>query len=204
MKASHSDAVQARYAGLRFAVVHGATLDDGFVQRVASLDFSDRIMGRETQAEQAISAFDTFFKAEGYKCPLPGQFASTRKKGIPPAPPLVRALLYSEMTTGVLMGVQDGAKVDGELILDLAQAGETFPGMRGEVTCRAGELVVRDGSAIVASLFQGPDSRTQVDAATTAPIFSVFGAPDLDDDLFAAAVNTVRSLFPAGSEVSDS
>ncbi|MEU8185060.1 hypothetical protein AB0B85_01615 [Micromonospora sp. NPDC049044] len=148
---------------------------------------------------QDIATTDAFFRVEGFRCPLPGQFDSARKKGLPPVPPLVRTLLYAELTTGVLLGVQDGARIDGDLIFDLAQQDESFPGMRGTVVCRAGEPVVRDATAIVASLFQGPDRRTQIEPGTTRPIFYAFGVPGLSEGRFDSAIAAVRALFPAGS-----
>jgi DNA/RNA-binding domain of Phe-tRNA-synthetase-like protein len=202
MTAERSAALRQQFPDLQFGVLTDVVLDDGFAGRAAALEVADVITAERPRIEEAIAAFDAFFTSAGRRCPLPGQFASAVKKGLPPVPPLVRGLLYAEMTTGVLMGVQDGARVDGDLVLDLAADGETFPGMRGEVTCRAGEPVVRDATGIVASLFQGPDQRTRIEPDTRHPIFYVFGAPGLAAERFDGAVATVRALFPAGSVLS--
>lgn len=201
MKVERSAALRERFPGLQFAVVHDVVLDERFAERAGALSVAAAIEAGRDRIESDIAATDGFFRAQGFRCPLPGQFASTRKKGLPPVPPLVRALLYAEMTTGVLLGVQDGARVDGGLVFDLAEQGESFPGMRDTVVCRAGEPVVRDATGIVASLFQGPDQRTRVEPGTTLPIFFAFGVPGLGEGRFDAAIAAVRALFPAGSAV---
>ncbi|MET8122536.1 hypothetical protein [Micromonospora sp. NPDC005189] len=201
MKAERSAALRERFPGLLFAVVNNIVLDDRFAERADALSVAATLEAEHERIAQDIATTEAFFRAGGFRCPLPGQFASTRKKGLPPVPPLVRTLLHAEMTTGVLLGVQDGARVDGDLTFDLAQQGESFPGMRDTVVCRADEPVVRDATGIVASLFQGPDRRTRIEPGTTRPIFYAFGVPGLSEGRFGAAVAAVRALFPAGSAV---
>jgi hypothetical protein len=201
MKAERSAALRDRFPGLAFAAINEVVIDEGFLDRAGALDVAGPLERDREAIERAVTATDAFFRAEGFRCPLPGQLAATRGKGLPPAPPLVRALLYAEMSTGVLLGVQDGERMQGDLLLDLAQDGETFPGMRGTVVCRSGEPVVRDADGIIASVFQGPDQRTRIEPGTTAPIFYAFGVPGLDPERLDAALAAVRALFPFGSAV---
>jgi hypothetical protein len=203
MKATLSEEVSILYPGMRFAIVQGDVGSPEFEQKTEALsrDFRPVLMEREVEIRESIKYFDDFFKSEGHSGPLLGQFSSAKKKGLPPVPPLVKALLYSEMTTGVLMGIQDGDKVEGELLLDLAQEGEEFVGMRGKIDCRRDEVVVRDGAGIVASFFQGPDKKTQVEARTTCAVFYVFSTPNLPERTFVSAIETVQDFFPRDSEV---
>ena len=107
----------------------------------------------------------------------------------------MRALLLSEMNTGLLMGAQDASAVQGALVCDLAGEGELFQGMRGEVLCRKDEIVLRDGQGIIASLFQGPDHRTRLKKETKDVVFFIFSAPGISGAEVREGVETVQALF---------
>jgi DNA/RNA-binding domain of Phe-tRNA-synthetase-like protein len=99
------------------------------------------------------------------------------------------------MSAGLLMGAQDAAAIQGELVYDLAVEGETFKGMRGTVQCREGEIVLRDAEGIIASLFQGPDHRTRLAKSTRDVIFFVFAVPGIDLEQIQEGIDTIRELF---------
>jgi len=99
------------------------------------------------------------------------------------------------MSTGTLMGAQDAAAVKGSLVCDLAEEGETFGGMRAEVLCRKGEIVLRDSEGIIATLFQGPDRRTRLNKDTKDIIFFIFSVPGITAADMLEGVETVRNLF---------
>jgi DNA/RNA-binding domain of Phe-tRNA-synthetase-like protein len=124
-----------------------------------------------------MQAFERFFVENGFKSPLSAQFAQIQRKGLPPAGPMVQALLLAETRTGLLMGAQDAAAIRGELIYDLAQPGEIFAGMRSEVRCRENEIILRDHEGIIASLLQGPDNRTRLTKNTSDVVFFIFSVP---------------------------
>jgi DNA/RNA-binding domain of Phe-tRNA-synthetase-like protein len=128
---------------------------------------------------------------------LADQLRQVQQKGLPGGSPLVKALLLSEMSTGTLMGAQDAAAVKGPLVCDLAEEGETFRGMRAEVLCRKGEIVLRDSEGIIATLFQGPDRRTRLNKDTKDVVFFIFSVPGINDADVKEGVETVRSLFKA-------
>jgi len=146
-----------------------------------------------------IQAFDKFFTENGFRSPLGTQFEMVRSKGLPPGNPLVKALLLAEMSTGLLMGAQDATAIQGELVYDLASAGESFKGMRGTVQCRAGEIVLRDAEGIIASLFQGPDHRTRLAKATRDVIFFVFAVPGMDLEQLQEGTDKILDIFKSAS-----
>lgn len=147
-----------------------------------------------------IELFDKFFKANGYKCPLRHQFNGVLIKGPPSINPVIDALLMCEMTTGLLMGVQDSERIEGDLRFDVLDKGESYRGMRVPIQCRKGEIVLRDTKGIIASLFQGPDKRTEVTASTSSLAFFVFWAPGLSQDAFDSAISTVDDVITSASE----
>jgi hypothetical protein len=146
-----------------------------------------------------IQAFDKFFTENGFRSPLGPQFEMVRSKGLSSGNPLVKALLLAEMSTGLLMGAQDAAAIQGELVYDLANAGESFKGMRGTVQCREGEIVLRDAEGIIASLFQGPDHRTRLAKTTRDVIFFVFAVPGIDLEQIQEGTDTILDIFKSAS-----
>src|SRR5450631_2542918 len=95
------------------------------------------ISDRAQEIESAIGCYSNFFQQLGYKNPLSGQFQRIRQGGLPAITPLVDILLATEMSHGILAGVQDRDKIEGQLTFDLAEAGEVFSGMRSSVKCKA-------------------------------------------------------------------
>lgn len=152
-----------------------------------------------------IEAFTSTFQRYGYSCPLPGQLKSTEKKGFPSISPAIDSLLVLEMSNGILMGVQDRDRVIGRIEFDLAQDGENFVGMRGTITCKDNEIVLRDQQGIIASYFQGPDQKTSVIEGTTNLLYYVFGAPDLARTEFEKAISSIESMLaPVSKNVQSS
>ena len=142
-----------------------------------------------------IQAFESFFTQNGFRSPLGDQLKHVQERGLPGGSPLVKTLLLSEMGTGLLMGAQDATPIRGPLVCDLAEEGETFRGMRAEVLCRKGEIVLRDSEGIIATLFQGPDRRTRLNKDTKDIVFFVFSVPDMGPADVQEGMEAVCSLF---------
>jgi hypothetical protein len=171
----------------------------------AAREFAEKVTGGLSQLSQAVQrnldTFESFFARYGQRCPLRGQISSALKRGFPPsvsAP--ILALLALEASTGVLMGVQNLDAMSSYVELDVLSSPETFIGMKGlPVTCLAGEVVVRDGAGIVASLLQGPDRRTVVPDPCTNLLFYVFDAYPSLGTAHAQATQAVASLASQGA-----
>ena len=126
-----------------------------------------------------LEALEAYFATSGYPFPLAMQRARMLKGGIPNAIPLVQLLLCAELRHGMLIGIQDSRAIDPPLNVDVATRHESFRGMRGVVQCKSGEIVIRDARGIIASFFQGPDSRTQLHADSRDIVGFVFSAPGM-------------------------
>jgi DNA/RNA-binding domain of Phe-tRNA-synthetase-like protein len=146
-------------------------------------------------ALRRINLFETYFAENGVRCPLGEQFAAIRKKGLPTTGVLIQTLLFAEMSTGLLMGAQNAAAIKGDLVYDLAAAGESFKGMRSEVSCRENEIVVRDGDGIIASLLQGPDHRTRLLKDSVDLVFLVFSVPGITIDDVEHGIEVIRQAL---------
>jgi len=171
--------------------VDPAALEAALASAQPSVSFSDpgpSVMRR-------IQAFESFFAQNGFRSPLGDQLKHIQERGLPGGSSLVKALLLSEMGTGLLMGAQDAAPIRGPLVCDLAEEGETFRGMRAEVLCRKGEIVLRDSEGIIATLFQGPDRRTRLNKDTKDIVFFVFSVPGMGATDVQEGMEAVCSLF---------
>jgi DNA/RNA-binding domain of Phe-tRNA-synthetase-like protein len=83
--------------------------------------------------------------AFGYECPLPQHLKRTVDSGFPRNNLMVDAHFMAEMCAGILVAVTDYDRIEGELLLDVARAGETAAGMGGrQFTTKEGEIVLRD------------------------------------------------------------
>ena len=135
------------------------------------------------QLEERINLYDQFFKDWGYPCPLPGHLKRTIEMGFPVVNLYIDAHIIAEMYHGILMAIQDLSRFQGEWKLDLAQEGETFEGVSGNmIRCKKEEIVLRDEKEIVCSLFQGPDFKTRVEPATKNIVVYVFTAPGIQEE----------------------
>ncbi|MET7296823.1 hypothetical protein ABZS79_32805 [Streptomyces griseoloalbus] len=181
-----------RFAAVAAAVDPAALTDRLALRRQELAEDPGDVYDR---AAEVARVYARWFDAHALTCPLPGQIASARRKGLPAIGPAVDALLYGELTTGVLMGVQDAEAVDGGLHFDWAARGETFTGFRSTVVCSQDEPVVRDGTAIVASVLRGPDRRTSVTPSSRHLVFTVYDAPGLDGEDFETGVRVLTGLL---------
>jgi hypothetical protein len=138
-----------------------------------------------------LGAFDRYFEAHHHRSPLRQQRAHFQKSGIPGSNPIVTLLLLVELKHGVLIGIQDAEAIRSPLEFDVLAHVEAFEGMRGKVHCSPGEPVLRDAEGIIASLFQGPDKRTQVHPGSRDIAAFVFAVPGTGRD---ATAETLQSL----------
>ncbi len=156
----------------------------------------------EESIRKRMSCYETLFESFDYESPLRQQLERTLAQGFPTVNRFVDTLLICEMTTGILMGVQDHGQIRGDVIFDLVTEGEQYEGMRDTVICRKGETVVRDDQSILASLFQGSDKRTAITRQTSDVLFFAFSVAGLPgQDVLDALKKAVDILEPAAREV---
>lgn len=135
------------------------------------------------QIEERINLYDQFFKDWGFSCPLPGHLKRTVEMGFPIVNLYIDTHIIAEMCHGILMAIQDLDHFHGEWRLDLANEGETFQGVSGRmIHCKEEEIVLRDETGMVCSLFQGPDFRTKVDPSSKNIVVYVFTAPGIQEE----------------------
>jgi DNA/RNA-binding domain of Phe-tRNA-synthetase-like protein len=183
-----TDGYRLRFPSLAFGI--GTIQDCTYFDKSESFKLYKREMLRKMrrksnliQIEERINLYDQFFKEWGYPCPLPNHFKRTIEMGFPIVNLYIDTHIIAEMYHGILMAIQDLNRFNGEWRLDLADDGETFQSVYGRMlSCVEGEIVLRDDTGVVCSLFQGPDFRTRVDASSKNIAVYVFTAPGIQEE----------------------
>jgi DNA/RNA-binding domain of Phe-tRNA-synthetase-like protein len=183
-----TDSYRLRFPTLVFGI--GTIQDCTYFDKSESFKLYKREMLRKMrrksnliQIEERINLYDQFFKEWGYLCPLPNHFKRTIEMGFPIVNLYIDSHIIAEMCHGILMAIQDLDRFNGDWRLDLADDGETFQSVSGRMlSCRKGEIILRDDTGVVCSLFQGPDSRTKVDASSENITVYVFTAPGIQEE----------------------
>jgi DNA/RNA-binding domain of Phe-tRNA-synthetase-like protein len=132
------------------------------------------------QITERIDIYEQFFQSFGFDCPLPKHLKRTVNSGFPRYSLYVDAHFMAEMCAGILVAVTDFNRFDGDLILDVADAGEICAGMGSrDFITRRGEIVLRDETEIVCVLCQGADEKTRVTQETTDVLFYAYAVPGI-------------------------
>jgi len=148
------------------------------------------------QIEERINLYDQFFKDWGFSCPLPGHLKRTVEMGFPIVNLYIDTHIIAEICHGILMAIQDLDHFHGEWRLDLAHEGETFQGVSGRmIHCKEEEIVLRDETGIVCSLFQGPDFRTKVDPSSKNIVVYIFTGPGIQEEYIAKALQLAIEIL---------
>ncbi|MGD0238006.1 MAG: phenylalanine--tRNA ligase beta subunit-related protein [Syntrophorhabdales bacterium] len=183
---SISLAYEATYPGVAFGltIISGCkplTDSAGFDQYKRRLLRKMRKRETLTQISQRIDMYDQFFQSFGFECPLPQHLARTIHSGFPMYNLMVDAHFMAEMCAGILVAVTDYDRIEGMLMLDVAQGEETSVGMGGrQFIMREGEIVLRDEKDIICVLCQGADEKTKVKDDTRNVLFYSYAVPGID------------------------
>jgi DNA/RNA-binding domain of Phe-tRNA-synthetase-like protein len=183
-----TDRYRLRFPNLAFGI--GTIQDCTYFEKSELFKLYKREMLRKMrrksnliQIEERIKQYDQFFKDWGYPCPLPNHFKRTIEMGFPIVNLYIDSHIIAEMCHGILMAIQDLDRFNGDWRLDLADDGEAFQSVSGRMlSCKEGEIVLRDKTGVVCSLFQGPDFRTRVDASSKNIAVYVFTAPGIQEE----------------------
>lgn len=183
---SISSAYQLKYQGVAFGLTlisNCRSLSDGegFDQYRRTL--LRKMRKRETLAgiSRRIDTYDRFFQGFGFECPLPKHLKRTILSGFPRYNLMVDAHFMAEMCAGILVAVTDLDRIEGGVVLDVAEAGETSVGMGGrQFIMKEGEIVLRDEKDIICVLCQGADEKTKARDDTRSVLFYSYAVPGID------------------------
>jgi len=170
-----------------------------FVKNLSWGEPSDYLRDKQKEAEDYIrknsqslvekaKGISRFYKVQGEKnrSHIESLIKSVSNgKSIKPVNPVVDSVVIAELRNALAMGVHDLDRIQGDIVLDVADEGEKFVGIGNRtIIARPNEVVLRDQSGIWASYTQGPDAATVGYASTkTAMILGFFTPETLQESM---------------------
>jgi len=140
-----------------------------------------------------------FYKVQGEKnrSHIESLIKSVSKgKSIKHVNPVVDSVVLAELRNALAMGVHDLDRIQGDIVLDVADEGEEFIGIGNRtIITRPGEVVLRDQAGIWASYTQGPDAATVVDASTRNAMILGFFTPETSGETMVMGIQETVDLL---------
>lgn len=164
-----------------------------FVKNLSSAESTDFLRDKQRETEDYIrknaqslvekaKGISRFYKVQGEKnrSHIESLIKSVSNgKSIKPVNPVVDSVVLTELRNALAMGVHDLDRIQGDIVLDVADEGEKFQGIGNRtIITRPNEVVLRDQKGIWASYTQGPDAATVVDSDTKNAMILGFFTPE--------------------------
>ena len=181
-----------------------------FVKNLSWAGSSDLLLDKQKEAEDYIrrnsqsliekaKSISRFYKAQGEKnrSHIESLIKSiTNGKSIKPVNPVVDSVVLAELRNALAMGVHDLDRIQGDIVLDVADDGEKFAGIGNRtVITKPNEVVLRDQSGIWASYTQGPDAATVVDSGTKNAMILGFFTPETSRETMESGIQEAADLL---------
>jgi DNA/RNA-binding domain of Phe-tRNA-synthetase-like protein len=122
-------------------------------------------------------------------------------KSIKPVNPVVDSVVLAELKNALAMGVHDLDRIQGDIVLDVADEGEKFQGIGNRtIITRSNEVVLRDKAGVWASYTQGPDAATLVDVGTKNAVILGFFTPETSRETMELGIQEAVDLLTSSAE----
>ena len=138
-----------------------------------------------------------FFKKFKKTYPVMLQFESVtfKDRPFPAFNPISEVAFLLEITTFALSGTHDISKIDGDVMLYIADKKEDFMGMRDMLHTYPNDFCARDNSGIIFSMIAGTDSRTCATPDSRNVLYPIFCTPDADAQYIETAAGTLAEYI---------
>jgi DNA/RNA-binding domain of Phe-tRNA-synthetase-like protein len=136
-------------------------------------------------ADRVLVAYSDYYRARGKSYQVKAQWESVARKGkpIPSRAALVEAMFMAELESLILTAGHDLDAVVPPLRVDVTTEGDRYLLLNGtEAVLAAGDMTMRDGVGIVASVLRGPDLRTRITSETRSVLFAVYAPAGVGED----------------------
>jgi DNA/RNA-binding domain of Phe-tRNA-synthetase-like protein len=126
-------------------------------------------------------------------------------KNLPDVSPLVDANFSAEVETLILTAGHDADLLSGEILMDIAGAGDLITRMNGvPKEIDAGDMLMRDALGVCCTLIYGQDNRSPITVNTSHALYVSYAPPGVPTELVAdhlsQIVNNIR-LFTTTVQV---
>jgi DNA/RNA-binding domain of Phe-tRNA-synthetase-like protein len=136
----------------------------------------ERFPGDAIDADPVARAYARYFRRYGGRYPVVHQAkAVLAGRSIESDSVLVEAMFTAELDSLILTSGHDLHELRGPLVVDVAVAGDAYTKLSGrDQMLKAGDMIVRDATGIIASVAYGPDDRTRIRSHTDAALFGAW------------------------------
>lgn len=132
-----------------------------------------------------LAAYNAYYKRfkKTYHVQLQLESIAFKGKSLPNVAALVEAMFMAEMNNLMLTAGHDLDVVQPPVTIDVAEGHETYIKFNGqEQTLKTADMYIADTQGILSSIIYGPDQRTQITPGTQRVIYTVYGAPGINED----------------------
>ncbi|MGH2405007.1 MAG: hypothetical protein ACRDGN_11155 [bacterium] len=152
----------------------GVALDA--LKRAVEARLRERFTLETIDADPVARAYAAHFRRHSTRYPVVHQARTILQgRSIESPSALVEAMFTAEVDSLVLTSGHDLESLAGSLRVDVAREGEVYAKLSlKEQALWPGDMVVRDGSGIIACVLYGPDHRTRLRNETTAALFGAW------------------------------
>lgn len=174
----------------------GATAIEA-ARRMVESQLRERFLENAIDADPIAAVYAGYFRRFGGRYPVVHQ-AKTVGGGRPraSASALIEAMFVAELGSLVLTSGHDLSVLSEPLRVDVARAGDAYTKLSGkEQTLRPGDMVVRDASGVIASVFYGPDQRTRIRDDTASVLFGAWSPHRIPAATGEAHLQTLAGLL---------
>jgi DNA/RNA-binding domain of Phe-tRNA-synthetase-like protein len=123
-------------------------------------------------------------------------------KNLPHVSPLVDANFMAEVETFVLTAGHDAEKLQGTLTIDISREGDQITQMSGiSKAIRAGDMVMKDMSAVCCSILYGQDIRSPISPQTSHVLYVAYAPVGVSQEQVGAQLSKIEEyvrLFTSG------
>ena len=131
-----------------------------------------------------------------------------KNKNLPTVSPLVDANFMAEVNTLALAAGHDVSKLQGSILIDVAQNGDQMPQMNGAVKdIYAGDMVMKDEHGICCCIIYGQDNLSPISSETTHALYVVYAPVDVPVESVEAQLQAIEEnirLFAPSAMVEQS
>jgi DNA/RNA-binding domain of Phe-tRNA-synthetase-like protein len=142
-----------------------------------------------------MSAYDQYYKRfnKTYHVQLQLESIVLKGKSLPSVSAAVDAYFMAEVETLILTAGHDVKKLNGPLLIDVSQEGDTIRQMNGEdKPIRAGDMVMRDAESTRCSIIYGQDSLSLISADTSHVLYVAYVPSGISADIIEGQLQKIE------------
>ncbi|MFH0850876.1 MAG: hypothetical protein V1924_08060 [Candidatus Bathyarchaeota archaeon] len=138
----------------------------------------------DSREDDVVQGYAEYFSRWGKTYPIEYQIRSLKAgRGLPRVSVLVDCMFMAELKNRTLTSGHDLDAVEGEPLFDVSDEGEEYVKLNGEVqVLPRGDVVLRDGMGVLASVLYGPARRTSIGSSTVNSLYFAWCPAGMGDE----------------------